>query len=155
MSAAKSGSIEILLFRAASRRCGVPSLLVQQVVRAVTLTPTSKSRHDILGLLNLRGQAIPVFDLRQLLTSKTGPLQPDEHLVVLQADGQSLALRADQAEGLSHVRASEIQSPGSDWVGCTAIEGIVNVGEELVLLLDPLKLWDTVTALQEPSQAGP
>lgn len=152
-AAAKPGPIELLLFRVSSRRCAVRCSLVQQVVRAATLTAAAVSRPEVMGLLNLRGQVVPVVDLRRLLNSEATSLQPDEHLIVVRVGEQCLALRVDRAEGLTHVRTQEISSAEGAWADCEAVAGIVNVDAELVLLLEPNKLFIGVTS--EPAARSP
>jgi purine-binding chemotaxis protein CheW len=106
-----------------------------------------------MGILNLRGQVVPVIDLRRLLNSETTSLQPEEHLIVVRAGEQCLALRVDRAEGLCHVRAEEICSSETAWADCKVVAGIVNVNAEFVLLLDPENLLSRMAV--EPLALSP
>ncbi len=132
--------MEVVIFQVAGQRFGVRSSCVSQIVRAATLTPAVRPARGVLGLLNLRGKPVVVFDVRQLLAAEAVPLQASDHLIVLQLASRMLALRAEQTEGLQMLPTGELDAASGVLANCDAVEGIVQAGERLVILLDPNKL---------------
>ncbi|MGL5094644.1 MAG: chemotaxis protein CheW, partial [Planctomycetia bacterium] len=79
------------------QRLATPAAQVREVLPAVELAPLYGAPPAVLGLLNLRGRPIPVFDVRRRLNMPPRPLQASEHLVVVETKTRLVALRVDQA----------------------------------------------------------
>ena len=60
--------LEVLVFEVGDKRFGVHSGNVREVVRAVKLSPLPEKPDIVEGLLNLRGQILPVVDVRRLFS---------------------------------------------------------------------------------------
>ena len=56
---------EVLLFTLEGQRYALPLEDVRELVRAVRLTPLPRAPAVVEGLLNLRGELLPVLDLRR------------------------------------------------------------------------------------------
>jgi len=141
MQADDRRTIEVLVFQIGGERYGLPAAEVREVLPAATLAAPPGGRLGLLGILNLRGQAVPILDLRPLLGQACGPLLPTEHFIIARAGGTWLGLRADTADALvvaewdaeatSHIRRQ--------W---DYLAGVARTGDDLVLVLDPRRLWE-------------
>ena len=56
---------EVLLFTLEAQRYALPAADVRELVRAARLTPLPRAPDVVEGLLNLRGELLPVLDLRR------------------------------------------------------------------------------------------
>ena len=56
---------EVLLFTLEAQRYALPTSDVRELLRAVRLTPLPRAPAVIEGLLNLRGELLPVLDMRR------------------------------------------------------------------------------------------
>ena len=86
---------EHLIFEAGEQTLGLAVDCVREVVRAVSLSPPVGQESFVEGLLNLRGQVVPVVDLGQRLNLQMPALAESDYLVVL----------SDQNDRLCAVRA--------------------------------------------------
>lgn len=88
---------ELLVVEVAGHRCGLPLDAVVEIHPAVLLVPLPGAPEVVLGLVNRRGQALPVLDLRRRLGLPVRPTRLDDRLVVLRLPDRQLALQVDAA----------------------------------------------------------
>jgi purine-binding chemotaxis protein CheW len=99
---------EILVFEVAGRRFGLPAGDVRELLRAVAIVPLPLAGRGVEGVVNLRGQVVPVLDLRARLGLPPRPVAPTDHMIVAQAEGRLVALRVDRALDLVRVESDRI-----------------------------------------------
>ncbi len=88
------------------------------------------------GLLNLRGELLPVLDPRRRFRLPLRPLSPMDHFIVARAGPRTVVLRVDRAEGLlSLVPGSWDETPG-ELPGVGYVAGAVKLPDGLVLVHD-------------------
>lgn len=134
-------TIELLVFQIGGERYGLPAAEVREVLPAATLAAPPGGRTGLLGILNLRGQAIPILDLRPLWGQPCGPLLPTEHIIVARADGTWLGLRADTADALA-VAEWDVDATAQVRRQWDYLAGVARTGDNLVLVIDPRRLWE-------------
>ncbi len=91
---------EILLFEVDGRRFGFLAAEVREIVRVVTITRLPQAPDLVEGVVNLRGQIVPVIDLRRKLGLAAKLIALSDHLVVANHEKFPLAVRVDRALGL-------------------------------------------------------
>lgn len=136
-------TIEILVFEVAGRRFGILGAHVREVVRAVALHSVGDSAGRIDGMLNLRGQVVPVFNLRAWFDLPAKAIAPTDLLIVCQAGNNLLALRVDGEADLQIVATSDLEPPPAVMPTAGIVEVVAKSAEGLVLLLDPARIHST------------
>ena len=92
-----AAATDVVVFEIESRRLGVESDAVRELVRAVAVTPLPGAPAGVDGVIDVRGTLVPVFDLRPRLGLAPSPLRASEQLVLCQAGTIGVvALRADR-----------------------------------------------------------
>lgn len=132
--------IEILVFDIDEQSFGVRSVDVIEVLRAATLSKLPQAPKAIDGVLNLRGQVVPVLDTRSALGLEQRPLQHTEHLLVVQAGEHVVALRADRARDLLRLSPDTTSEPESDRSSGELIDMVAKTSQGLVHVIDPRRL---------------
>jgi len=128
-----------LRLRCGSQRYGLELLKVQEVVLPVPLLALRGTVPAMLGVMNLRGQVVPVLDLGMHLGQ---PAQPDTaatRFVVLEEKGEVLGLRVSAVEDVVTLGQSQVEPPGTTQVrlaGNGLFRGIARLGGEPMVLLD-------------------
>ena len=54
----------LLLFTLSEQRCALALSVVERIVPVVEVTPLPKAPEMVMGLINVRGRAIPVLNIR-------------------------------------------------------------------------------------------
>jgi len=125
-------------------RCGEQTyalelLKVQEVVLPVPLLPLRGTARSILGIMNLRGQVVPVLDLGVHLGA--GPVNQDTNtrVVVLEENGETMGLRVSSVEDVTSLTDQQIEPPDTTRlcrISNHLFRGVARISSQPVILLD-------------------
>jgi purine-binding chemotaxis protein CheW len=87
-------------------------------------------------VIDVRGQVVPVIDLRGRFGLPARPVEPADHLVVVRNGGQPAALRVDRALELVRLAEADVEDAGSIVPGITGLAGVARLADGLVLIAD-------------------
>ncbi len=73
---------------------------VEKVIRAVELISLPESPDRVMGLINLRGKMIPVFNIRKKLRIPEREIGPEDRIIISRLSEYPLAFIADTVEGV-------------------------------------------------------
>lgn len=129
-------------------RCGaqvyaLELLKVQEVVLPVPLLGLRGTAASMLGIMNLRGQVVPVIDLG--LHLGFAPIVEDSQtrIVVLEENGETLGLRVSAVEDVANLTDSQIEPPDTAricQISNALFRGVARVGPQPMILLDASQL---------------
>jgi purine-binding chemotaxis protein CheW len=139
---------EVLLFMLEGQRYALPLEEVRELVRAVRLTPLPRAPAVVEGLVDLRGELLPVLDLRRRFRLPARPLSSTDHLVVAQAGTRRIALRVDRAEGLLALEPGMLDTSPRELPGVGYVAGALKLPDGLVLLHDLRTFLSEAEALE-------
>ncbi|HSP81144.1 MAG TPA: chemotaxis protein CheW [Myxococcaceae bacterium] len=139
---------EVLLFTLEGQRYALPLGDVCELVRAVRLTPLPRAPAVVEGLVNLRGELLPVLDLRRRFRLPARPLSSADHLVVAQAGPRRVVLRVDRAEGLLPLEPGMLDETPRELPGVGYVAGALKLPDGLVLLHDLRTFLSEAEALE-------
>jgi purine-binding chemotaxis protein CheW len=115
-------------------------LRVQEVVRMSPIIALRGTSHAMLGVMNLRGRIVPVFDLARWLG--TGRVDPDEHarIIVVERDDELIGVLVSAVDDVVTLSREHIEPPlpGTDPGG---VVGVARVGRLPTVLLDANALF--------------
>ncbi|MBL4886026.1 MAG: chemotaxis protein CheW [Planctomycetaceae bacterium] len=117
---------------------GVPVSDVQEVLNAQHIARTPRSKPEIAGLLNLRGQIVTAVDLRKSLGLPPREEDKKSMNVVLRFRGESFSLLVDEVGEVIDVASTETlpvpRTLDAHWLKVTT--GIVRLKDRLFIILD-------------------
>jgi purine-binding chemotaxis protein CheW len=127
--------MQIVVFRTENQRQGVLLESVQRVIAAVELVPLPGSPAILLGLMDMAGQVLPVFGMRERLGLPRRPLCAADQFLLVRTGWRELALVVDETEGI--VRCDPVPLPAQ---ACASLQGWARVedgdGASVVLIHD-------------------
>ena len=129
-----SAQSQYLVVRAGERLCGLPLPQIVEVFRPLPLVSAGKAPAFVLGLARVRGQSLPVVDLRLLLGDL--PSRASQRYVSLRIAGRGMALAVDGVLGLRVIdgRALEALPPLLE-PGCPAVDALAVLDKSLFWFL--------------------
>ncbi|UKE49343.1 purine-binding chemotaxis protein CheW [Xanthomonas translucens] len=129
-------------------RCGEQAyalelLKVQEVVLPVPLLALRGTPTAMLGIMNLRGQVVPVIDLGIHLGA--APIEMDmlTRVVVLEENGETLGLRVSAVEDVASLTDQQIEPPDNARICRISnhlFRGVARLGAQPMILLDAEQL---------------
>lgn len=129
-------------------RCGTQAyalelLKVQEVVLPVPLLPLRGTAPAMLGIMNLRGQVVPVMDLGLHLGAAAAEDDSQTRIVVLEEDGETIGLRVSAVEDVANLTDSQIEPPDTAricQISNDLFRGVARVSQRPMILLDATRL---------------
>jgi purine-binding chemotaxis protein CheW len=140
--------VEMLLFELATQRFAIAAADVFEVVRAVALRALPNAPPVVEGIINLRGEAVPVLDIRARFGLQPKTLELTDHFLIVSAEQRRVALRVDRALMLCHLPALSIERAINLPRGVDHVSGVAVLDDELVLLHDLHAFLSEVEARQ-------
>jgi purine-binding chemotaxis protein CheW len=132
---------DALLINVSDQAYALPLLQIQEIRGWSPVNPLPDTDAACLGVLNLRGHVLPVFDARMILGKPASEPKPQDVIVVAMLEGKPLGLLVDSVSDIIEIDADNIRraDQGEAW-SSGLIDGIATVGEQLVPLLALQKL---------------
>lgn len=109
------------------------------------------------GVINRRGAAMPVLDIRARFGLKSKPHALTNHLIVVRISDRLLALHVDRVLTVIELPQSVITEVASIAPGSRYISGVAHSGDDIIFIHDPeLFLREAeLAALAEFDEAAP
>jgi purine-binding chemotaxis protein CheW len=136
----KEKAMQLVGFNIGSELFGVNILSVQEIIRTTPITPIPDSPDFIEGVINLRGNIIPVIDLRKRLNLLTEGFDRESlWIVILNVDNRVTGFIVDHVTQVLKINA-DVVKPAPDLVvaGLQSqyIKGVCKIDDRLLVLLD-------------------
>lgn len=150
--------LDVIVVDVGHRRVGILAEVVHEVQAAVTVTHLPGAPGIVEGVINVRGDVVPVIALRRRLGLDSPPPLLSDHLVLADVGGRRVALRVDHARGLRDVDPGRL-TPAGSLPGAAYVTGAVVEEDGLLVVLDASRFLSTEdsraldVALAEPPAA--
>lgn len=139
--------MEIVEFLLAQEHYGVETGYIREVYPLKDYTPVPCTPRFVLGLINVRGQIIPVIDMKKFFDMPEKGLSELNKVIILnsersalsRAGGMEFGILADAILGVHSIEVGEIQPPLPTLTGIRE-EFLKGVTAERMVILDAGKL---------------
>lgn len=129
---------QLVTFSLGSEEFGVDIMRVQEIIRIPPITRVPKAPVYVEGVINLRGNVIPVISLR----NRFGMTRVEEtdlsRIIVLQVNTKVFGIRVDAVTEVLRLDSEAIEPPPPISLGMDSqfIRGVGKIGERLLILLE-------------------
>ncbi len=145
--------IEIVEFLLAHERYGIESSRVREIHLLKELTPVPCTPAFVLGIVNIRGQILPVIDIKKFFDLPERGLTDLNKVIIIRSRDMELGILADAILGVRSIPCEEIQSSLPTLTGIRE-DYLTGVTKERVVILDAAKLLsDRKIIVQEEVEA--
>ena len=127
--------LELLVFSLSGETYALETRSVREVARFADFTGLPGASPFLLGVTNLRGEILPVFDLRRLAGIAPKGLTDLSRLLVLGEDREELGLLADDVREVKTIRREEVLDPPEE-LAAIGRGLLLGVTKEAVIVLD-------------------
>lgn len=120
---------------------GVSILMVQEIIRSTPIIPVPNSPDFIEGIINLRGNIVPVIDLRKRLGLFNGNtiIEEDFWILILNIEGRTTGFIVDSVTQVLQIDEDALETPPdivADRLESQYVRGVCKLDEELLILLN-------------------
>lgn len=124
---------------------------VEQVIRAVFLTPLPDSPDIVPGILNVQGRVIPAFNMRRRFRLAERDIALTDQIVIARASRRSVALLVDAVSGIVEYPKPDIVAAENILPDLEYVDGVMKFNDGLVLIhnLDRFLSMDEAESLEQ------
>ncbi len=135
---------QFLTFLVDDTQYGVALMDIQEIRVWSETTPIPNSPDYMRGVINLRGQVIPIFDLRARFDRGETQTTDKHVIVVLNAGERVVGLLVDAVSDIISADDSDIQPPPSHQdsdINADYVEGLIDVDGTMIVALNITQLF--------------
>src|SRR5580704_11409642 len=104
-----AGILSVVEFRLARERYAVEHKFVREVLSLKDLTPMPCTPDFVVGLINVRGQILPVISIKGFLNLPESGITDLHRVLIVQRGDVELGLLADEINGMREIAPESIQ----------------------------------------------
>ena len=129
---------QLVIFNLANEFYGVDIGDVEGIIKMQVVTAVPHAPAFVEGVTNLRGQVLPVIDLRRRFGLAPAQATKDSRIVTVEVTGQKVGMIVDGVSEVLRVSDETIEPPSPivATADSTFITGIAKDADRLILLLD-------------------
>ena len=138
----------LVVFKIGGEEFGIDIMLVKRVEVVRDITPVPEARSYVEGIMNLRGNLIPVIDFRKRLRAGGKVHQGDRRIIIVNLEEKLTGLIVDDASEVIRVEEGMVELPPDIILemGADYVNGVINLGGRFITLVDMQKaLTDEIT----------
>lgn len=137
-------SVQYIVVKIGNEQYGINIQYIDNIVRNQRITRVPKSQEYYKGVINLRGEIIPVMSIRLKLGLEADEFTDKTRIIIVKVDGATIGVIVDQVKEVVTLensdtekldRTSTLEDSASKY-----ISGIGKSKEELISLLDIVTL---------------
>jgi len=123
---------------------------VREVLKLPPITPLPQSLDFIEGVINLRGEVIPVVDLRKRFRLADASKSDKARIIIVEIEEGLVGLIVDSVTEVLHLIPSAIEPPPRRLAGTRSefISGVGKLGDRLIIILHLEKILSTEEQLE-------
>lgn len=130
---------QYIVIRLGNEQFGIDIKYIDNIVRMQRITRVPMAQDYFKGVINLRGEVIPVMSLRVRFELEDDVIDTKTRIIIIKMDSQSkVGILVDQVKEVVTIDAEEIEKvaqSGTDASG-QYLDGVGKNGEELITLLN-------------------
>lgn len=129
---------QFIVVKLGFEKYGINIGYVHNIVRMQQITRVPKAPRHIKGVINLRGEIIPVMSLRLRFGLEEDTFGNTTRIIIIKVNNQAIGLIVDEVEEVINITDKDIDAIIKDATDEKAAftSGVGKVGEELVTLLN-------------------
>ncbi|AST91572.1 chemotaxis protein CheV [Sutcliffiella cohnii] len=137
----KTNEVEILQFTLDNTDFGINVLKVREIILPSTVTKIPHSHQHVEGIIELRGEVLPVINLRVALGMDPNIEKNEEKFIIAEFNSMKVVMRVDHVSRINRFSWDRMEKPESIRDGLDLyVTSVLKLEEKMVLILDVEKI---------------
>ncbi len=143
-SVSSGDEIQVVAFQLGKEEYAVDILHVQEINRLLDITRVPRAERNIEGVINLRGNIVPVINLHKKFNLQASGNDENKRIIVFQFEDLKAGIIVDEVSEVLRLNTQSIEATDRVYNSINAdhIKGIAKVQDRLLILLDLQKILD-------------
>ncbi|MCK9216530.1 MAG: chemotaxis protein CheW [Firmicutes bacterium] len=133
---------QFVVFKLDDEEYGIDILQVKTIEKMSEITRVPKTSSYVKGVINLRGEIVPIIDLKEKFNLGESALTENTRIIIVYADETIVGLIVDSATEVIDIDSELIEEPPESIGNIESgnVYGIGKLEERIVILLDVQKI---------------
>ena len=127
---------QLVVFALDEQRFAIPLQAIERVVRAVEITPLPDAPEFVLGVINVQGRVVPVFDVRGRFRLPARELDLNDQFIIAQSSRRMVALVVDAVLGVVECAEADVTTAEQILPGLHCVAGVLKREDGMILIHD-------------------
>ena len=127
---------KVLIFTLDDVLYALPLKMVASVVYALEISKLPKAPDIITGIINIRGQIIPVVDMRKRFGLISREMITEDNFIIARTEKRVIALWIDEVHGIKEVEPGNYTDIKASLPYAEFIKGVAKIEDNIILIYD-------------------
>lgn len=138
-----------LTFQLGGEILGIPILTVKEINRVEQITPVPETPSYVVGVMNLRGEIIPVVNLRLKFNLEEIAFSRDTCIIVIELASRNIGIIVDTVKEVVDFNKGDVEENPLSLDGKrNSVVGMAKREDGVVILLDPDRAFEIEDQVQ-------
>lgn len=132
-----TNELEIVEFQVGTNKFGINVIKVKEIIQPITVTYIPHAHPNVEGIVQLRGEVLPVVDMAKVLGLQTNTRDEQEKYIVAEFNKQRVVFHVDNVTQIHRISWDQIEKPSDIYQGSSShVIGVIKREDEMILLID-------------------
>jgi purine-binding chemotaxis protein CheW len=142
----KKGLIEVeninqfVVFRVGIEEYAIPILRVNEIIRlkGVSITKVPNTKKEVIGIINLRGEVIPIIDFRLKFNMQEKEPDDSNRIIIVNLPDKNIGFMVDSVSEVVQIEEEDIAKPPEEIsdINSKYITGVAKYKDRIFIILD-------------------
>ncbi len=146
----RDGLLQLVTFSVDGEEFGIEILIVKEIIRFMESTKVPNAPEFVEGVINLRGQIIPVIDMRKRFGLASATRDQHTRIIVVEIQSLRAGFIVDAVSEVLRIPAGTVEPapPMVAGIDSEFIRGVGKLDDRLLILLDLERLFSDMEKRQ-------
>ncbi|CUB59611.1 Chemotaxis protein CheV [Bacillus subtilis] len=136
-----TNELEIVTYTVGENLFSINVMKVREIINPFSVTTVPESHHAVEGVVQVRGEILPVINLATALNLKSTKPLDQTKFIISELNQMKVIFRVDEVHRIQRISWEQIDEPASLSMGLEeTTSGIVKLDGQIILLLDYEKI---------------
>ncbi|GKV65192.1 MULTISPECIES: chemotaxis protein [unclassified Sporosarcina] len=132
-----TNELEIVGFEMGGNRYGINVIKVKEIIMPLPITPIPHAHFAVEGIIQLRGEVLPVVSMEKILGMTPSANPQDEKYIVASFNKQTVVFKVHNVTQIHRISWNQIEKPSGIYAAENSqVIGVIKLDGEMLLLLD-------------------
>ena len=132
-----TNELEIVEFEVGPNKFGINVIKVKEIINPIPVTFIPHAHPHVEGIIQLRGEVLPVVDMVKVLGLPTIERNPQHKYIVAEFNRQKVVFHVDNVTQIHRIFWDSIEKPSDMYQGGgSQVIGVIKQSNQMILLLD-------------------
>ncbi|MGD6964845.1 chemotaxis protein [Rossellomorea vietnamensis] len=132
-----TNELEIVEFEVGRNKYGINVIKVKEIIQPLPVTSIPHAHPFMEGIIQLRGEVLPVIDMKKVLGVENGVQNKQDKYIVAEFNQLRVVFHVENVTQIHRISWEQIEKPTNMYQGGgSQVIGVIKKGEDMLLLLD-------------------